>query len=165
MKGRSVYLAISVIVIVLDQVSKWWAWVRLRDGDVIVLIDGFFRLVYAENPGIAFSFFNSGAAVTRWLLVGASTFAASLVLYYMIRAAASERRMQVTLSLLLGGITGNLIDRILMGRVIDFIDVYVSDYHWPTFNIADSAISVGAVLLAWELFVTERHEVASPQSK
>jgi signal peptidase II len=92
------------------------------------------------------------------VLAGFSTIAALGVIYYSLRTAPTLYRFQVTLALLLGGIVGNLIDRALTGRVIDFIDVYVSIYHWPTFNVADSAISVGAVLLAYELFRPERRE-------
>jgi signal peptidase II len=143
---------VAAIVLVLDQASKWWAWERLREGRAEVhVIDGLLRLIYAENPGIAFSFFNSGAEATRWVLVAASATAACIVAYYLYATDPGARRLQLTLSLLLGGITGNLVDRALMGRVIDFIDLYWGSYHWPTFNVADSAISVGAVLLAWEL--------------
>jgi signal peptidase II len=153
---RAVYGSIALIVLALDQVSKQWAVAALRDQPDRVLIDGLLRLVYAENPGIAFSFFNSGGEATRWVLVAISSAATVVVLLYLVRTSERATRLQITLALLLGGITGNLIDRIVLGRVIDFIDVYWGTYHWPTFNIADSAISVGACLLAIELIAGDQ---------
>lgn len=158
--SRLLYFALAGAIVALDQASKWWAWTTLRGQEEVDVIDGLLRFVYAENPGIAFSFFNSGATATRWLLVGASALAATVVTIYMLRAEAGARRLQGTLGLLLGGVVGNLVDRTMTGRVIDFIDVYLGTYHWPTFNIADSAISVGAVLLAWEILTADAHRPA-----
>ena len=149
---RVLYVAIAAAVLALDFWSKRWAVARLRSGPDIDVIDGLLRLTYAENPGIAFSFFNSGASVTRWALASFSAVAAVTVVVFALRTSANARRMQTIYALLFAGIVGNLIDRVRTGRVVDFIDVYVSSYHWPTFNVADSAITIGAVLLALELF-------------
>lgn len=152
MRQRLAYAAVSVAIIVLDFVSKQWASARLQTGPDIEIIPGLLRLIYAENPGIAFSLFNSGAQTTRWLLVSFSAATAIGVAVMAMRAASSDWRSQTICALLFAGIVGNLIDRVQTGRVIDFIDAYVGTAHWPTFNVADSAISVGAVLLAMELF-------------
>lgn len=162
MRGRVAYGSIALIVLALDQLSKQWAAAALRGQPDRVLVDGLLRLVYAENPGIAFSFFNSGGEVTRWVLVAVASAAAVVVALYMARTSVRAVRLQVTLALLFGGITGNLVDRIVLGRVIDFIDVYWGVYHWPTFNVADSAISVGACLLAIELLIGEQQSWAEP---
>lgn len=152
MKNRVVYLAVSLVLIAADYVSKQWAYARLRTGPDIDVIPGLLRFAYAENPGIAFSLFNSGASTTRWLLVAFSAATAIGVVVVALRTRVADWRSQTICALLFAGIVGNLIDRIQTGRVIDFIDAYVGTSHWPTFNIADSAISVGAVLLALELF-------------
>jgi signal peptidase II len=164
-KRRALYSAIAFGVLALDQLTKRWAVEALRGQPDVVVVDGLLRLVYAENPGIAFSFFNSGASATRWALVAVSSVAAAIVCVYMARLETSAVRLHVTLALLLGGIVGNLVDRIAYGRVVDFIDVYWNTYHWPTFNVADSAISVGACLLALELLsggAAERQPEGTP---
>jgi signal peptidase II len=156
---RVCYFGLAAAVIALDQASKAWAAGRLRpDPAGIDVVPGLVRFVYAENPGIAFSLFDSGASATRWLLSAFSTVAAVAVVAYALRTDARLFRLQVTFALLLGGIVGNLVDRVRTGRVVDFIDVYVSVYHWPTFNVADSAISVGAALLALEMLRGSGHE-------
>ena len=149
---RALYIGITAAVLSLDFWSKRWAAARLRTGPDVDVVDGFLRLTYAENPGIAFSLFSSGAGATRWALAAFSTLAAVVVVVVAARASARQYLLQTTLALLLAGIVGNLVDRVRTGRVIDFIDVYVGAYHWPTFNVADSAITVGAVLLAIEMF-------------
>jgi signal peptidase II len=165
MKGtvgrRVVYLAVSLAVLALDRWSKEWAATRLQFGPDVDLIPGFLRLVYAENPGIAFSFFSSGSTATRWTLAAFSTVAACVVVWFAIRTAATNWRLQLTFAFLFAGIVGNLVDRARTGRVVDFIDAYVSTHHWPTFNVADSAITTGAVLLALEMF--RRDQPSSPE--
>lgn len=152
MKQRLVYFAVSAALIAVDYASKQWAAARLRTGAEIDVIPGLLRFVYAENPGIAFSMFNSGAQTTRWLLVAFSSATAIAVVVMALRAMPGDWRSQSICALLFAGIVGNLIDRVTTGRVIDFIDAYIGTAHWPTFNVADSAISIGAVLLALELF-------------
>ncbi|HKV42470.1 MAG TPA: signal peptidase II, partial [Blastocatellia bacterium] len=141
---------IAVVVLLLDQVSKYWVSTKLQDGNVSV-ISGFLDFSYTENRGIAFGMLNNGDM--KWLLIVVSVAAIAVVLFYLLRTAASNRALLISLSLLAGGISGNLIDRIRLGRVIDFIDVYHNLHHWPVFNIADTAISIGALLLAIDLFL------------
>ena len=157
------YLFISALVITVDQVTKYWVSVRLREGDEIDVIPGLFKLSYTENPGIAFGMLNSGNV--KWLLVAISAVAVIVVIYYIRRTPISNTLLLWSLSLLAAGICGNLIDRLRLGRVIDFLLVYYKDYRWPVFNVADTAITIGAALMAIELFLspqTERAPIAEP---
>ncbi len=139
-------------MLLADQASKFWARARLRSGSDVHVIDGFFKFSYAENPGIAFGIFaESEAALKTWVLAGVSLLAIGLVFYFLIRTPSGKVLVCVALTVLLGGIVGNLIDRVRLGVVIDFIEVYVGQYHWPTFNIADAAICIGAVLLSLDI--------------
>ena len=150
------YLLIATLVLAFDQFTKYWVSVKLNDGDEIDIIKGFFKLSYTENPGIAFGMLNNGNL--KWLLVSISVAAILVVVYYMIRTPASNTLLLWTLALLAAGICGNLIDRFRLGRVIDFILVYYKDYQWPVFNIADTAITIGAALMAIELFLAPQAE-------
>jgi signal peptidase II len=161
--GKLWYLIITALVLALDQFTKYWVSIRLREGDEIDIISGFLKLSYTENPGIAFGMLNNGNV--RWLLVAISVAAVAIVIFYMMRALSSNSLLLWSLALLAAGICGNLIDRIRMGRVIDFILLYYQSYQWPVFNIADTAITIGATLMAIELFFApqpERPAVAEP---
>ncbi|PYT05879.1 MAG: signal peptidase II [Acidobacteria bacterium] len=165
-KGGSMklwYLFIATLVLVFDQLTKYWVSVKLREGDEIEIIKGLFKLSYTENPGIAFGMLNNGNV--KWLLVSVSVAAIMVVVYYMMRTSISNTLLLWSLALLAAGICGNLIDRIRLGRVIDFILVYYKSYQWPVFNIADTAITIGAALMAIELFLAphaERPTVVEP---
>lgn len=150
------YLIITSLVLALDQFTKYWVSVRLREGDEIDIIPGFFKLSYTENPGIAFGMFNNGDV--RWFLVAISVAAVAVVVFYLMRAPSSNGLLLWSLALLAAGICGNLIDRVRMGRVIDFILLYYKTYQWPVFNIADTAITIGASLMAIELFLAPQPE-------
>lgn len=157
------YLFISALVMALDQFTKYWVSVKLREGDEIDIIRGLFKLSYTENPGIAFGMLNNGDV--KWLLVSVSVAAIVVVIYYMRRTPISNTLLLWSLSLLAAGISGNLIDRFRLGRVIDFILIYYKDYQWPVFNIADTAITIGAALMAIELFLSpqpDRPPVVEP---
>jgi signal peptidase II len=160
--GKSRYMFITVLVLALDQLSKYWVARALGEGDDLQLIRGVLKLSYTENPGIAFGMLGNGDL--KWALVAVSLVAIAVVVYYLARTPASNRLLLWSLALLAAGITGNLIDRIRMGRVIDFIEVYYRDFfHWPVFNVADSAITIGAALMAIELFLApQEKEVAEP---
>src|SRR5215831_370802 len=140
------YLLIAMLVMLFDQITKYWVSVKLREGDEIDVIRGFFKLSYTENPGIAFGMFNNGNV--KWLLVSVSIAAVLVVVYYMRRTPVANSLLLWSLALLAAGICGNLVDRIRMGRVIDFILIYYKSYQWPVFNIADTAITIGAALMA-----------------
>jgi len=157
------YLFIATLVLSLDQFTKYWVSVKLREGDEIEIIPGFFKLSYTENPGIAFGMLNNGNV--KWLLVAVSVAAIAVVVYYMSRTSISNTLLLWALALLAAGISGNLVDRFRLGRVIDFILLYYKGYQWPVFNIADTAITIGAALMAIELFLSpqsDRGTVAEP---
>jgi len=157
------YLLIATLVMLFDQITKYWVAVKLSDGDEIDIIQGFFKFSYTENPGIAFGMLNNGNV--KWLLVAISVAAIMVVVYYMRRTPISNTLLLWSLALLAAGICGNLIDRVRLGRVIDFILLYYRDYQWPVFNIADTAITIGAALMAIELFLApqaERPTVVDP---
>ena len=148
------YLIITAAVLLLDQVTKYWAAVTLRGGMQVSVIKGFMNFNYTENAGIAFGMLNESNVT--WLLVAVSVIAIAVVIFYLVRTSYHSRLLLVALSLLAGGISGNLVDRMRMGSVIDFIELYydfhLKRYQWPVFNIADTAITIGAVLLAIDLF-------------
>lgn len=148
------YLTITGAVVILDQLTKYWAATVLRSGGEVVAVAGLMNFNYTENSGIAFGLLNEGSV--KWVLVTVSLAAISVVMFYLMRSAKSGRLLSIALALLAGGISGNLVDRIRMGSVIDFIEVYYRDYSWPVFNIADTTITIGATLLALDLFVASR---------
>jgi signal peptidase II len=149
---------ITALVLVLDQVTKYWASAVLKSGGQLIVVSGLMNFNYTENSGIAFGLLNEGNV--KWLLIGVSIVAISVVLFYLVHADSSGRMLLTALALLAGGISGNLVDRIRMGSVIDFIEVYYRDYRWPVFNVADTAITVGAAILALDLFVSSRQAKA-----
>ncbi|MCS6883860.1 MAG: signal peptidase II [Acidobacteriota bacterium] len=147
------YLPVSLLVLLADQVSKLWAYDNLRYRADRDLIDGFLKLSYAENPGIVFGLFaETESPAKTWLLAAISLSAAACIVHLLLKATPQQKLLTIALSVLLGGIAGNLIDRFRLGAVIDFIELYIGQYHWPTFNIADTAICVGAVLIGIDTF-------------
>lgn len=152
MNTKLPYFIIAIVVLIADQVTKAWATAKLQAVDTMEIIENFFRFTYARNRGVAFSLFADSQFETKWILAGISTVAAIGVGVYLWRSGAHEKRLNYALSFLLAGIVGNLIDRVRLGEVVDFIDFHwYESYTWPTFNIADAAICVGAVLLALEM--------------
>ena len=144
----SLFLALAVLV--LDFASKRWVESVLFPGEQIPLT-GFFNLVLTYNAGAAFSFLSDASGWQRWFF-SAIAAVASVFIVHLLRKHAAEKLFCVTLSLILGGALGNLWDRITLGHVVDFLDFYAAGYHWPAFNVADSAIFVGAMLLIVESF-------------
>jgi signal peptidase II len=157
MRDKLGYLLITAIVLVADQWTKHWAMTSLKPVALIEVIPGFFRLTYATNRGVAFSMFADSELNVRLIFAVISTVAALFVTIYLARTPAKRTKMSTALSLLLAGIIGNLIDRVRLGEVIDFLDFHLGErYTWPTFNIADAAICIGAALLAIEMLREER---------
>jgi signal peptidase II len=154
---RAGYLLASFGIYMVDQTSKAWALRSLRFGDDRTVIRGFIDLIYTENRGIAFGQLQEGGAFGRWFFVVLAIAAAVAVLYYFLRTTRNDDRVLGACALLLAGITGNLTDRVRMGYVIDFIVMHAGSYHWPTFNVADASITIGALLLAYDL-VFERKD-------
>lgn len=131
-------------VILLDQVSKYIVIKTIEIHETIPVIRGIFSLVQTRNRGMAFGLLNrAGSDLSYYFLVGATLVAVVLLLFWFARLKDDERRLVLGLSLILGGAIGNLIDRLSLGEVIDFLDFHIGPYHWPAFNIADSAITVG----------------------
>lgn len=158
------YLVASLGIYLVDQASKAWAVRRLRFEDVTVL-RGVVDFVYAENRGIAFGQLQEGGQFGRWFFVVLAAAAAIAVLIYFFRMPRNDDRILGACALLLAGILGNLTDRVRLGFVIDFILVHAGQYHWPTFNVADASISIGAVLLAYDLVFANRKSVPDSEPK
>ena len=142
----------------IDQTTKAWAVSRLRFGDDISVIRGFLNFAYAQNTGVAFSMFDDQGDTGRWGLSIVAIVAGALVMYFFWRTPRSDDRILGALTLLLGGIAGNVTDRVRLGYVIDFIDVQFGSWHYPTFNVADMSICLGAGLLILDMFLSKRSQ-------
>jgi signal peptidase II len=142
------WLFASGLVIGLDQLSKWLVQQVLVFGQSIAVLP-IFNLVLVYNPGAAFSFLSSASGWQREVFIGVAA-AASALIVYLLRKHAHDYMFCFALALILGGAIGNLIDRVVLGAVVDFLDVHAFGYHWPAFNLADSAITCGAALLIWD---------------
>ncbi|PCI18499.1 MAG: signal peptidase II [Piscirickettsiaceae bacterium] len=145
------WLWLSLLVFVLDQASKLWVVKHFELYESVQLLPSL-NFTYVHNMGAAFSFLSSAGGWQRWFFVVIALIATTVLVIWLKRLKAEERWMAVTISIVLGGAIGNLYDRISYGYVIDFIDVYYGTYHWPVFNIADSAISVGVVMMLLDAF-------------
>ncbi len=142
--GLMLWLGVAVVVVLLDQLSKITMTRRLVYGQS-EFINAYFNLVMVYNQGAAFSFLANSGGWQRWFF-SALALAVSIVIVWMLNRNSSQRLFCWSLSLILGGAVGNLIDRLVYGHVIDFLDFHVGSWHWPAFNIADSAIMIGAAL-------------------
>jgi signal peptidase II len=146
--GKLRYLLVSLAVVVLDQWTKWLVEVHLAHHSAQPIVPGFLNLTHVRNTGVAFGLFASHGMSASWMLTGLGLLALSAVSVYFGYASPHDRGLLVALALVVGGAIGNIIDRIASGAVTDFIDVYVGSHHWPSFNIADAAISIGIALMA-----------------
>ena len=156
LQGRLPYLFLVVGTLILDRWTKAWIQNRFDLHESASVIDGFFDITYVQNTGVAFGILSSISSPAKSLLLSAFTaFAAVVVIAYSVRSSPHNRLLQVALALILGGALGNLYDRLAYGYVIDFLEFYVGAYHWPAFNVADSAISIGVLLLALEIIRNE----------
>lgn len=145
------WLWLSVLVLILDQASKLLVDASFQLYESLPLMP-YFNLTYARNTGAAFSFLSDAGGWQRWLFAALAIVMSSFIGLWLKRLQAHETLMAVSLSLVLGGAIGNLIDRVAYGYVIDFLDVYYDSWHWPAFNIADSAICVGVALMLLDGF-------------
>jgi signal peptidase II len=142
----------ALAVLALDQITKQWMATRLPLHETKPLISGFFNLVHVRNRGMAFGIMNRpGADWGSLLLIGATLGALALLLFWFYKLKPEDMGTAYPLSLILGGAAGNLLDRVRLGEVIDFLDFHIGPYHWPAFNVADSAITVGTIWLALSL--------------
>lgn len=154
------WFGLSVFVVVLDQWSKAVMKGFLAFGEVLQ-VTPFFDLVLVLNPGAAFSFLSSASGWQRWFFI-VLALCISVWLALLIFRHAAERLLPLSFALVLGGAIGNVIDRFLHGAVVDFLYFHIGAYGWPAFNVADSAISVGLVLLIWDQLVGQRRRALAP---
>lgn len=151
------FIGIALVGLILDQATKWLITSSMSLHQSIELLRNFAHITYVRNPGAAFGFLaDHSFRVPFFILV--SLIAAGGILWYLRREASGSKRLQLALGMIFSGAIGNLIDRIRFGEVIDFIDVHWYQYHWPAFNVADSAICVGVGLLLLDSWLEERRK-------
>lgn len=149
------WLILSIVIIVLDQVTKFYAVQSLVLHESKYIYDGF-NLTLMYNSGAAFSFLSDAGGWQRWFFIGISSFISIVIVIWMYNSLAKGRWLLFALAFILGGALGNLWDRLTLGYVVDFIEVYYKDLYWPAFNIADSAITIGAIMLVLDTLFTDR---------
>jgi signal peptidase II len=159
---RKYHIIIAGLVVLLDRMSKWLVAQRISLHDSIDVVPGFFRLTHVQNQGAAFGLFSDSPS--EWkvaMLILFSVAALAVVSALLWKNGNAMNATAIALSLVFGGALGNLWDRVSSGRVIDFLDIYLGSHHWPAFNVADSAIVVGALLLLSEIFLAPQEEKES----
>lgn len=157
--GSTLYLGLAIVLLVLDRWTKHLVASTMELYSHEDVVPGLFRLYHTRNTGIAFSLFDdAGPLVKEWILPAVGVLAVGFIIYLFFQTAASAWLTRLSLALIFAGALGNLYDRIVFGYVTDFLDVYVNGHHWPAFNVADSAISVGAVLLLLTSLRGTHHE-------
>src|SRR5688572_25976367 len=155
-QARLPYLFLVISTLLLDRWTKSLIQAQFNLYESVSVIDGFFNITYVRNTGVAFGMFSSISSPLKSILLSVfAAGAAAAVITYSYRSPLRNRLLQGALALILGGALGNLFDRLAYGYVVDFLEFYIGSYHWPAFNIADSAISSGVVLLAVEIFRNE----------
>ena len=142
------WLGLSALVLASDQLSKSWIVAAFARGESVTLTS-FFDLVLVLNRGAAFSFLSDASGWQRWFFVSLAC-AISAWILVMMKRHAHERLLPLALALVLGGALGNVVDRLIYGAVVDFLSFHLSEHYWPAFNVADSAISIGVVLMLWQ---------------
>jgi signal peptidase II len=151
------WFTLSILVIVCDQASKYWAGVSLTPYKPLPVFP-MLNLTLAYNTGAAFSFLNGAGDWHRWFFAGFSLLMSVVLIVWLYRVPKQEWLLSAGISLLVGGAIGNLIDRAFYGYVVDFIDVYYQHHHFATFNIADSAICVGAAFFVLDVLINRPHK-------
>jgi signal peptidase II len=158
---RRYHLLIALFVVLLDRVSKYMVAKNISLHDSVALIPGFFRLTHVQNRGAAFGLFSEAPSPWKVSVLILFSLAALIVVSALLwKNSHTANSTAIGLALILGGAIGNLWDRLANGRVVDFLDFQVSGYHWPAFNLADSAIVIGALLLVTEILFSKSHEPA-----
>ena len=150
-----ILLAVTPLVLIVDQLTKLYIDGTMKLYQSIPVIDGLFNITYLRNRGAAFSFLAEASWRLPFFLI-ATVIAVIAILVAFRKLRDDQRFAAVSLTLILSGAVGNLIDRVRMGEVIDFLDVYWKNHHWPAFNVADSAICVGVALLALDMYREEK---------
>lgn len=153
MKKYGLFAITALVLIVLDQLTKYWIDSSMVLHDSIPMLNGFFSITYVRNPGAAFGFLAGASPAFRYaFFIAVNIVAITLILSYIRKATMAEFRLILALSFIMAGAVGNLIDRVRFGEVVDFLDFYIGSFHWPAFNVADSSIFLGAFFLIWELW-------------
>ncbi|MEC9022562.1 MAG: signal peptidase II [Pseudomonadota bacterium] len=142
---RSTAFIISFLVVLVDQATKWWILAVILPLPAIIPISNFFNLVLVMNTGVSFGIFGGGDWWVRWVLVICASVLTVGLFFWMVKT--KERPLSFGLALIIGGAVGNLIDRIRFGAVVDFLDFHYQGWHWPAFNVADSAITLGVAII------------------
>ena len=145
------WLSLSSAVIILDQITKYYASQELVLYQAVHIVPGF-NLTLMHNTGAAFSFLSQAGGWQRWFFIGLASLISIAIIVWMYGLPANKRWLLAALALVLGGALGNVCDRVILGYVVDFIEVYYKDMYWPAFNIADSAIFIGAFMLIIDAF-------------
>ncbi len=148
-------LAIAAATAVLDQASKWVVLALIVRPSGAIEVTGFFNLVLTFNTGVSFGLFGGDTAWKPWALSFVALAVSAALLYWLLRE--SGRYLAIAVGLIVGGAMGNVIDRLRLGAVTDFLDFHLGTWHWPAFNLADSAITVGVVILVFDGLFRERH--------
>lgn len=161
--ARLRWLWLTLAVVVLDRGTKAWFDTQTSDAWRHEVIHHFFYLVHARNPGIAFSMFADAASpLVRGILIAGSVVVIAALAWLLVAGRGIDSLAAAGLSLLLGGATGNLTDRIVHGAVTDFLEVWLGSYRWPAFNVADSAITIGAILIIASVLLDARPTRKAP---
>jgi signal peptidase II len=158
---RGWLLVFSILIVAADRLTKWLASTRIEVGNNLQVIPHVFAISHVENPGAAFSLFNDSSSPerVRWLLLIFSLVAAVAVLAALVKLGRRITATSLGLALILGGALGNAYDRLRFGYVIDFLEVHIVHYHWPDFNVADSAIVVGGILLLYDAMFAGKEQL------
>ena len=142
------FIGPALSVLLLDQISKWLASNHLEPNQILSIIPGFFNLVFVKNRGMAFGILSqSRSGFSYYFLLATTIVAIGVILFFFCWTKREQKWLTVGLSLILGGAIGNLMDRIRLGYVIDFLDFFLKAYHWPAFNMADAAVTAGTFWL------------------
>lgn len=164
-RTKRLYLLLAFLVLVLDQWTKWLVELHVPRHAAEEIVPGLVNLTHVRNTGVAFGIFaDHPSPATPWLLALLAVVALVVVGTYFLRTSGEDHLLLTALSLVLGGALGNLLDRVVSGAVTDFIDVYVGIHHWPSFNVADSAISVGIALMALDALRGPRTAAEAPST-
>jgi len=163
MKKRYTFsFIVTAFIVFLDQITKFYINSSMSVHDSFPIIEGLFNITYVRNTGAAFGFLAKASPMFRsTFLIAVTAIIILLIIFYIGRGRVEEMPHDFPLSLILGGAVGNLIDRVRFGEVIDFLDFYIGSHHWPAFNVADLAISVGAIILVFAVFKKKERKVRS----
>jgi signal peptidase II len=154
---------IAVISLIADQATKWWILESIMQPPRVIPMTPFFNLVLTWNNGVSFGLFNNDNELNALIL---SLLAIAIVIFLILWLRKAEnKRMAIGLGLIIGGALGNVIDRGIHGAVVDFLDFYINSYHWPAFNVADSCISIGAVILIFDSLFSPKPEQAKIEDR